>query len=63
MCIRDSLSQELLENHVRVRIVERDPARCNVLAESLPEAQILNEDGSKDVYKRQAVRPVSAGGG
>ena len=34
------------ENHVRVRIVERDPARCNVLAESLPEAQILNEDGS-----------------
>ena len=36
------LSQELLENHVRVRIVERDPARCNVLAES----QILNEDGS-----------------
>ena len=40
------LSQELLENHVRVRIVERDPARCNVLAESLPEAQILNEDGS-----------------
>ena len=40
------LSQELLENHIRVRIVERDPARCNVLAESLPEAQILNEDGS-----------------
>ena len=40
------LSQELLENHGRVRIGERDPARCNVLAESLPEAQILNEDGS-----------------
>ena len=40
------LSQELLENHVRVRIVERDAARCVVLAESLPEAQILNEDGS-----------------
>ena len=30
------LSQELLANHVRVRIVERDPARCNVLAEQLP---------------------------
>ena len=27
-------------------MVERDSARCNVLAESLPEAQILNEDGS-----------------
>lgn len=40
------LSQELLENKVRVRIVERDPARCLQLAEELPEAQILNEDGS-----------------
>ena len=40
------LSQELLENNVRVRIVERDPGRCMVLAEELPEAQILNEDGS-----------------
>ena len=40
------LSQELLENHVRVRIVERDPARCDVLAQALPEAQILCEDGS-----------------
>ena len=33
------LSQELLENKVRVRIVERDPARCMQLAEELPEAQ------------------------
>lgn len=40
------LSQELLENKVRIRIVERDPARCIQLAEELPEAQILNEDGS-----------------
>jgi len=40
------LSQELLENKVRVRIVERDSARCLQLAEELPEAQILNEDGS-----------------
>ena len=40
------LSQELLENHERVRIVERDPARCRELAEQLPGAQILNEDGS-----------------
>ena len=37
------LSQELLENHVRVRIVERDAARCVELAEQLPGAQILNE--------------------
>ena len=40
------LSQELLENHVRVRIVERDAARAQELAEQLPGAQILNEDGS-----------------
>lgn len=40
------LSKELIDNNVRVRIVERDPARCAVLAEELPEAQILNEDGS-----------------
>lgn len=40
------LSQELLENKVRFRIVERDSARCMQLAEELPEAQILNEDGS-----------------
>ena len=38
------LSQELLENHVR--IVERDAARAQELAEQLPGAQILNEDGS-----------------
>ena len=31
---------------MRVRIVERDPARCMELAEQLPGAQILNEDGS-----------------
>ena len=32
--------------HVRVRIVERDAARAQELAEQLPGAQILNEDGS-----------------
>ena len=47
------LSQELLENHIRVRIVERDPARCNVLAESLPEAQILNSTvGASGILER-----------
>ena len=40
------LSQELLENHVRVRIVERDKNRADDLAEQLPGAQVLNEDGS-----------------
>ena len=40
------LSQELLENRVRVRIVERNPERCAELAQELPGAQILCEDGS-----------------
>ena len=40
------LSQDLLENHVRVRIVERDQARCDELIQMLPEAQILCADGS-----------------
>ncbi len=40
------LSQELLENNVRVRIIERDRARCVELAEQLPGAQVMNEDGS-----------------
>ena len=40
------LSQELLENRVRVRIIERDPDRCAFLAQDLPDAQILCEDGS-----------------
>ncbi len=40
------LCHELLENRVRVRIIERDQARCNELSEELPGAQILCEDGS-----------------
>lgn len=40
------LGMELLENHIHVRIVERDPARCVTLTEALPRAEILCEDGS-----------------
>ena len=40
------LSQYLLENKIKVRIIERDLARCDYLAEELPEAQVLCEDGS-----------------
>ena len=35
-----------LKSDILVCAVERDPARCNERAESLPGAQILNEDGS-----------------
>ena len=40
------LSQYLLENKIKVRIIERDLERCDYLAEELPQAQILCEDGS-----------------
>jgi trk system potassium uptake protein TrkA len=40
------LGQELLENNIRVRIVERDPERCVTLTEAMPKAQILCGDGS-----------------
>ena len=40
------LSQYLLESKIKVRIIERDLERCDYLAEELPQAQILCEDGS-----------------
>ena len=46
------LSKELLENRVRVRIIERDRARCDLLNEMLPGAQVLNEDGSNREFLR-----------
>ena len=40
------LSKSLLADKVKVRIIERDLNRCDYLAEELPDAQILCEDGS-----------------
>ncbi len=40
------LAKELLEHHIRVRIVEKDAGRCEELAEMLPEATILHGDGT-----------------
>ncbi len=40
------LAKELLEHHIRVRIVEKDMARCEMLAEMLPEATIIHGDGT-----------------
>ena len=40
------LAQDLIAHGIHVRIVERDEARCKVLAESLPEATILCGDGT-----------------
>lgn len=40
------LAKELLEHRIRVRIVDQDEARCEALAEMLPEATILHGDGT-----------------
>lgn len=40
------LASELIRNGVDVRIIEIDPDRCHELAESLPEATVINTDGS-----------------
>ncbi|MEE1014350.1 MAG: Trk system potassium transporter TrkA [Clostridia bacterium] len=40
------LAKDLLSHHIRVRIVEQNPSRCEVLAELLPEATIIQGDGA-----------------
>lgn len=40
------LAQELLKNKIDVRILEKDKARCEELAELLPEASVINGDSS-----------------
>lgn len=40
------LAKRLVMSHVRVRIVEKDQERCEILSELLPEADILEGDGT-----------------
>lgn len=40
------LAKRLLDAHIKVRIIENDPDRCEQLAEDLPEASIINGDGT-----------------
>ena len=40
------LAKQLLAMKIPVRIVEKDPDRCQFLSESLPEAVIINGDGT-----------------
>lgn len=42
------LTKDLLKVGYRVRIIERDPARCEYLTEMLPGADIINGDGSEE---------------
>lgn len=40
------LAEELIKNKIQVRILEKDKARCDELAELLPEASVINGDSS-----------------
>ena len=42
------LAKDLLKVGYRVRIIERDPARCEYLTEVVPGADIINGDGSDE---------------
>jgi trk system potassium uptake protein TrkA len=40
------LSRALLDMHINIKIIEKDKSRCEVLSELLPEATIINGDGT-----------------
>ncbi len=40
------LAQQLLDSHIKVKIIEQDEHRCNELVELLPEALIIHGDAS-----------------
>lgn len=50
------LAKELISIKVRVKIIERDKARCEYLCEMLPEAVIINADGTdKEVLQEEGL--------
>ena len=55
------LAQQLLYEGVDVKIIEIDKARCNHLAEKLPEALIINGDASdKDLLLQEGIATTKA---
>ena len=50
------LAKQLLHSGIRVKIIEKDPERCEELSDLLPNAVIINEDGSnEDVLKEEGI--------
>lgn len=55
------LAQLLLASRIDVKIIERDEARCNELAELLPEALIIHGDASdKNLLMEEGITSVDA---
>ncbi len=56
------LAKELISIKVRVKIIERDKARCEYLCEMLPEAVILDADGTdKEVLQEEGLEKTDGG--
>ncbi len=55
------LAKRLLEQGMRVKIIEQNPARCRELCESLPKADIVCGDGSsQDLLLEEGIERVDA---
>ena len=55
------LAKELISIKVRVKIIERDKARCEYLCEMLPEAVIIHADGTdKEVLQEEGLEKTDA---
>ena len=55
------LAQMLLQTHVAVKIIEKDPERCKKLSELLPSALIINDDGSNQrVLQEEGISRMDA---
>ena len=50
------LAKQLLHSGIRVKIIEKDAEKCEELSDMLPNAVIINEDGSnEDVLKEEGI--------
>jgi trk system potassium uptake protein TrkA len=53
------LAEKLTSLHMHVKILEKDPETCLLLAENLPDTLVLQEDYSDiDILKREGVREI-----
>ena len=50
------LANKLVKNGINVKIIEKDKARCEVLSEAIPQAIIINGDGTdEDLLKEEGI--------
>ncbi len=55
------LGQQLLGMGIRVKLVEKDPAKCRTIKDLLPKAEVICADGSRpDVLEEEGLRDTDA---